>query len=350
MLTQFAGPHHFRINTREIVGKTPLLFVHGNTSSSAWWVPLMARFDAERYCCIAPDLNGFGRTHFRAIDARTGVRDWARDLVDLLDRLWVSRVHVVCSSLGGVVGWELLASYGHRLHSVVQIAPGSPFGFGGTHGAVGTPNFPDFAGSGAGMSNPALVARIREGDRSKRPPLVTSPAWVLQNYVLRNEIELDEAHPLLEGMFALRPGEDGFPGDVHPSPNWPGYAPGDRGIVNSISPKYLQGMAEAAIEANEYIPLLWLRGSEDGIVSDRSNSDPAVLGAAGLIPGFPAEAVVPPQPMLTQTRALLETRTAAAAGSPFEETVLDGLGHCPYLEAPQRVHAEIVRWLNDFRA
>lgn len=350
MLTHFAGPHHFRINTREIVGKTPLLFVHGNTSSSAWWVPLMARFDAERYCCIAPDLNGFGRTHFRAIDARTGVRDWARDLVDLLDRLWVSRVHVVCSSLGGVVGWELLARYGHRLHSMVQVAPGSPFGFGGTHGAEGTPNFPDFAGSGAGMSNPALIARIREGDRSKQHPVVSSPAWVLQNYVLRSRIELNEAHPLLEGMFALRLGEDGFPGDVHPSPNWPGYAPGDSGIVNSISPKHLRGLAEAVLEVPVQIPVLWLRGSEDSIVSDRSNSDPAVLGAAGLIAGFPGEATVPAQPMLTQTRYLLQARTASVSGSPYREIVMEGMGHCPYLEDPWQTFAEISRWLADYRA
>ncbi|AXJ00025.1 Pimeloyl-ACP methyl ester carboxylesterase [Cyclonatronum proteinivorum] len=346
----FSGPHYTVTNSKTLTGKMPVLFVHGNTSTSAWWQPLMQCFDSERYFCIAPDLNGFGRTHFRAIDARTGVRDWARDVVDLLDRLGISKVHVVCSSLGGVVGWELLARHGNRLLGLVQIAPGSPYGFGGTHGSEGRPNFPDFAGSGAGMSNPALIARIRAGDCSKQPPMVTSPAWVLQHYVLRNRIELDEDHPLLDGMFALRPGDDGFPGDVQESPNWPGYAPGDRGIVNSISPKHLAGLAEAVVQAPDVVPLLWLRGSEDGIVSDRSGSDPAVLGAAGLIPGFPGENAVPPQPMLAQTRYVLDARAAASGGAPYQERVLDGLGHCPYLEDPRWVYAEISRWFDDIRA
>ncbi|MCH8486748.1 MAG: alpha/beta hydrolase [Candidatus Cyclonatronum sp.] len=348
MFTTFSGPHYLRTNTTEAAGKTPLLFVHGNTSTGAWWAPLMRCFDPQRYFCVAPDLNGFGQTKFRPIGARTGVRDWARDLTDLLDRLGIARAHVVASSLGGIVGWQLLAAHSARLLSVVQIAPGSPYGFGGTQGAEGTPNFPDFAGSGAGMSNPALIARIRAGDRSKQPPVVTSPAWVLQQYVLRNRMELDEAHPLLDGMFSLRLEDGGFPGDVLPSPNWPGYAPGERGIVNSISPKQLRGLAEAVLQAREPVPLLWLRGAEDAIVSDRSGSDPAVLGALGLIPGFPGEADLPPQPMLLQTRALLDAR--AANGTPYRESVLSGLGHCPYLEEPQRVHAEISGWLADFRA
>ncbi|MCH8486750.1 MAG: alpha/beta hydrolase [Candidatus Cyclonatronum sp.] len=87
MLTRFSGPHHFRINTAEAAGKTPLLFVHGNTSTGAWWAPLMRCFDPQRYFCVAPDLNGFGQTKFRPIGAWRGVRDWARDLTDLLDRL-----------------------------------------------------------------------------------------------------------------------------------------------------------------------------------------------------------------------------------------------------------------------
>ena len=53
----------------------------------------------------------------------------------------------------------------------------------------------------------------------------------------------------------------------------------------------------------------------------------------GLLPGWPGEEAYPPQPMIAQTRALLE-RYAAAGGS-FEEVVIEDAGHVPFLEKPQ---------------
>lgn len=314
---------------------TPVVFLHGNSSSGAFWEPLMQVLEQQQpeVYVLAPDLNGFGKTSFRPIQAATGVADWAADSIALLDALELNRVHLVCSSLGGIVGWRLLADAPERLETLTQIAPGSPFGFGGTHGAEGIPNAPDFAGSGGGMTNPALLSRIAAGDRSQTSPRLTSPAWLLQEYLLRGQVKIGPHHPLLDAFLSVHLSADGFPGRVMPSVHWPGYAPGSTGILNSISPKYLQGLPEAVLKSSHKPPVLWLRGGEDQVVSDVSSSDPAVQGRAGLIPGYPGEEQLPPQPMLRQTRRLLEGYSAA--GGFHREELLAGTGHCPYLEAPE---------------
>ena len=313
-------------------GKT-VVFIHGNTSTSAYWKPLAELFDPDRFHLLIPDLNGFGQSRIRPVDARTGVKDWAADIIRLLDAHQVQKATFVCSSLGGIVGWWLLAHHPSRIEQLIQIAPGSPFGFGGTQGAEGKPNFPDFAASGAGMSSRALVERIKKGDRTQNEPKLTSPSWVLQNHVFRNKVQLHEEHPLLDGMMQLDTSEGGFPGTVESSENWPGYAPGERGIVNAISPKHLTGLRDDVVASGRSgVPVHWLRGSEDSIVSDRSDSDPAVQGMLGLIPEWPGEEIAPPQPMLTQTRIMLEAY--ANNGGSYKEIVLDGLGHCPYVEDP----------------
>jgi pimeloyl-ACP methyl ester carboxylesterase len=318
-----------------LASNTPVVFLHGNSSSGTFWEPLMKVLEQQRpeIHALAPDLNGFGRTEFRPIQAATGVADWAADIIALLDGLELDRVHLVCSSLGGIVGWRLLADFPGRLQTLTQIAPGSPYGFGGTHGAAGIPNAPDFAGSGAGMTNPQLLSRFAAGDRTQASPRLTSPAWLLQEYLLRGRVKIGPHHPLLDAFMSARLSEDGFPGRVMPSVHWPGYAPGETGILNSISPKYLRGLPEAVLESSYKPPVLWLRGDEDQVVSDVSSSDPAVQGRAGLISGYPGEEQVPPQPMLRQTRRLLEDYTAA--GGFHREELLAGTGHCPYVEAPE---------------
>lgn len=313
----------------------PVVFIHGNSSSGAFWEPLMQVLEKQRpdVFALAPDLNGFGQTEFRPIQAATGVTDWVADIMALLDALELDRVHLVCSSLGGIVGWRLLADFSGRLQTLTQIAPGSPYGFGGTHGPEGIPNAPDFAGSGAGMTNPGLLSRIAAGDRTQASPRLTSPAWLLQEYLLRGRVKIGPHHPLLDALLSARLSEDGFPGRVMPSGHWPGYAPGNTGILNSISPKYLLGLPQAVLESSQKPPVLWLRGDEDQVVSDVSSSDPAVQGRAGLIPGYPGAQQVPPQPMLQQTRLLLERYTNS--GGFYREKLLPGTGHCPYIEAPE---------------
>jgi pimeloyl-ACP methyl ester carboxylesterase len=60
--------------------------------------------------------------------------------------------------------------------------------------------------------------------------------------------------------------------------------------------------------------------------------DLAALGAMGAVPGYPGVEECPPQPMLEQTRALLERY--AGEGGAYREVVIDDAGHSPYLEKP----------------
>ncbi len=76
--------------------------------------------------------------------------------------------------------------------------------------------------------------------------------------------------------------------------------------------------------------MLWIRGDADVIVSDASLFDLANLGKLGLVPSWPGEEASPPQPMVGQTRAVLERY--AAAGGTFTEVVYEGCGHSPHVE------------------
>jgi hypothetical protein len=69
------------------------------------------------------------------------------------------------------------------------------------------------------------------------------------------------------------------------------------------------------------------------VVSDSAASDPGFLGRMGMIPGWPGEEVFPPQPMLGQTRAVLEKY--AASGGSYQEVVIEDAGHLPFIEKPE---------------
>lgn len=87
-------------------------------------------------------------------------------------------------------------------------------------------------------------------------------------------------------------------------------------------------------------PVLWIRGDQDQIVSDTSMFDLAMLGKLGVVPGYPGEDVCPPQPMVSQLRAVL-----AAGGGQVTETVYEQCGHSPHLEQPERFASDVRAFL-----
>ncbi|RMD73322.1 MAG: alpha/beta hydrolase, partial [Chloroflexi bacterium] len=58
--------------------------------------------------------------------------------------------------------------------------------------------------------------------------------------------------------------------------------------------------------------------------------DVGTLGQLGVLPDWPGAEAHPPQPMIGQTRAVLERY--AAAGGRFREVVFADCGHTPYIE------------------
>ena len=142
-------------------------------------------------------------------------------------------------------------------------------------------------------------------------------------------------------------GPDKYPGDFVASANWPGVGPGVWGPINAVSPKYVGDSVKRFIAAQPKPPILWVRGSDDQIVSDTSFFDLGYLGKLGFVPGWPGDDVFPPQPMVGQTRAVLEQY--AAAGGAYWEKVIADTGHAPYIEKPEEFMALLIEHLRACR-
>lgn len=312
----------------------PMLLVHGNTSSSVFWAPLMQLL-ARDFRVIAPDLSGFGKSDARPLNAATAVRQWSDDIMSLADHLMLSNVTVVTHSMGGIIGWDLLTRHADRLDWLIQIAPGSPFGFGGTRDEDGTPCFADYAGSGAGLANRELLKALKAGCRDLSFG-AASPRQLLREVILKPGTESPWEDLLVEAMLQTRLGRDYWPGDTTPSVHWPGFAPGKTGVLNALSPVYLQHLHPAEPGHPQNKPKVsWIYGTDDMLVSDRSRADIAFYGQAGQLPGWPGEHVFPTQPMIAQIRAYLQRYKTA--GGCFSEHCMEGAGHSPHIEQPDEV-------------
>jgi pimeloyl-ACP methyl ester carboxylesterase len=141
----------------------------------------------------------------------------------------------------------------------------------------------------------------------------------------------------VESMLSTRIGDDHYPGTSRAVDSWPGLAPGDRGVLNTMAPTHFRIGGLPAVDPKP--PVLWLRGTDDVIVSDHSLYDLAYLGSIGAIPGWPGDQALPPQPMLAQTRAVLDEY--AAAGGQYREVAFEDSGHGPHLDQADRFLAEL---------
>ncbi|MEV4558715.1 alpha/beta hydrolase [Kitasatospora sp. NPDC049285] len=326
------------VSHAEIEGRTgePVVLVHGNVSSSAFWHPTMAELPA-RYRPLAPDLRGFGGTEPLPVDATQGLRDHSEDLLSFVRALELGPVHLVGWSMGGGVVLQLLRDHPALVRSVTLVNPVSPYGFGGTHGVDGRLNSPDGAGSGAGGAATEFVRLLRAGESGAESPF--APRSVLDSAYVSEP--LAEPDRYVAAMLTTRVGDDHYPGDIRPSDAWPGFAPGGRGVLNSMAPTHFRIDDLELVEPKP--PVLWVRGSADVIVSDTSLFDLAHLGALGVVPGWPGADVCPAQPMVAQTRAALDRY--AAAGGTVREVVVEGAGHSVHLERPKEFLAALVETL-----
>jgi pimeloyl-ACP methyl ester carboxylesterase len=322
---------------------TTAVFLHGNASAARFWEETMLGLPTD-IRALAPDLRGYGRTEAKPIDATRGLRDFSDDLHAFLQEtgnLAGGKPHLVGWSAGAAIAMQYAIDHAANIGTLTLIAPMSPFGFGGTKDEAGTPCAPDFAGSGGGTAAAEFVARIRAGDTSEDSDF--SPRKVMNQYYFKPPFRVPRAR---EDVFvaeilssSTEPGC--YPGDMVTSPSWPGIAPGKLGMNNAISPAYCNLSAFAKIDPKP--PVLWIRGADDQIVSDTSLFDLGYLGKLGAVPGWPGDDVYPPQPMIRQTRAVLEAYQAA--GGSYREIVLPDVGHAPHIEAPEKFRAELIEFM-----
>jgi pimeloyl-ACP methyl ester carboxylesterase len=320
---------------------TPVLFIHGNASSATFWEEIMLSLP-EGFRGLAPDLRGYGDTEDQLVDATRGVGDWVDDLLGLLDALNVERTHVVGHSMGGAILFGLLPAASDRLLSITLVNPGSPFGFGGSKGVDGQPCYDDFAGSGGGVVNPEFPKLMAAQDRSTDNPQA-SPRVVMNSFYWKPPFKPAREEDLLSSLMSEKVGEQKYPGDYVSSGNWPNVAPGKFGPINALSPKYVGDTVERFLASLHKPHVLWIRGDSDMIVSDNSFFDFGTLGKLGYVPGWPGEDVYPPQPMVSQTRHILD-RYSANGGS-HEEVVITDAGHTPYIEKPEEFMAAFTKVL-----
>ncbi|WP_431795075.1 alpha/beta fold hydrolase [Microbacterium enclense] len=301
-----------------------VVFVHGNVSSSLFWQEIMQDLPSDLRV-LAVDLRGFGGTEHSPIDATRGVRDFSDDLHATLEVLGIPTAHLVGWSMGGGVVMQYALE--HPVLSLTLQAPVSPYGFGGTR-RDGSRLTDDDAGAGAGGANPDFVQRLIDHDTTDEAP--TSPRSVFRSGYVAPGYTSEHEDVWVESMLTTSTAGGNYPGDAVTSPNWPGFAAGTTGVLNTMAPKYFD--VSGIVGLPEKPPILWIHGTADAIVSDASFYDLNHLGALGIVPGWPGEDVAPAQPMVSQTRDVLDAY--AAAGGEVTEIAVDAAGHAPHLERP----------------
>ncbi|WP_328943816.1 alpha/beta hydrolase [Streptomyces sp. NBC_00250] len=95
-----------------------LLLVHGHPFDHTMWQPQIDRFSAT-HRVIAPDLRGYGRTPLGARQDKTGLGDFAEDLIDLLDALRIDDCVLAGLSMGGQIAMELYRRHPERIRGLV---------------------------------------------------------------------------------------------------------------------------------------------------------------------------------------------------------------------------------------
>ena len=318
----------------------PVIFVHGNASSSRFFEETLAALPPG-YRGLAPDLRGYGDSETKPLDATRGLGDFSDDLHDLVEALGLEAFHLVGWSVGGSVAIQYTMDHPSGVASLVLVDAMSPYGFGGTKDSGGTPCWPDYAGSGGGTANPEFVGRLEAKDRTEGDP--NSPRNVMNNFYFKPPFRAAREEELLSSVLSTKTGEENYPGDMTLSENWPGIAPGEKGMNNAISPKYCNLEDFALVQPGP--PVLWVRGEDDAIVSDTSLLDFGYLGQLDAVPGWPGEEIFPPQPMVSQIRAVLDAYEAR--GGRYREEVFQNCGHTPHVEKPEEFRRLLFGFLDE---
>jgi pimeloyl-ACP methyl ester carboxylesterase len=104
----------------EVIGRgDPLLLVPGLGVTRNVWDPIVPEL-AAHLSLILVDNRGAGRSESRR--QPESLRDYAADLIELMDHLQLDRAHVLGVSLGGVIARRLAADHPSRVDRLVLVS------------------------------------------------------------------------------------------------------------------------------------------------------------------------------------------------------------------------------------
>lgn len=104
-----------RMHWEEMGSGRPILFLHGNPTSSFLWRSVLPEVQ-EVGRCVAPDLIGFGRSGKPDIGYRFA--DHARYLEAWIDAVGLNDIVIVGHDWGGALGFDWAARHPHRVRGV----------------------------------------------------------------------------------------------------------------------------------------------------------------------------------------------------------------------------------------
>lgn len=117
MLEEMIELDHIGLNVRHALDhKAAVVFLHFSGGNLNMWEGIIPQFESE-YSIIAPDLRGHGKSD--KPDTGYHIDDMANDVYLLLQRLNVTKCHIVGSSMGAEVGLSLAASHPELVLSLI---------------------------------------------------------------------------------------------------------------------------------------------------------------------------------------------------------------------------------------
>ncbi|MGD0556180.1 MAG: alpha/beta hydrolase [Streptosporangiaceae bacterium] len=96
-----------------------VLLIHGHPFDRTLWSPQLTAL-RDDFRVLAPDLRGFGQSP--VTPHRVTMREYASDLIGLLDDLGIAQAAVVGLSMGGLVAMELATSWPERCWALGLVA------------------------------------------------------------------------------------------------------------------------------------------------------------------------------------------------------------------------------------
>ncbi|MBK7356575.1 alpha/beta hydrolase [Propionivibrio sp.] len=103
---------------------TPILLLHGWTSSHASWAPLIKPL-MGRCCLLRPDARAHGG-HPLTQPGKPDVQRLARDVINLLDHLGIEKIAAVGHSMGALTLWQCIRDFGTQRFSHLAFIDQSP--------------------------------------------------------------------------------------------------------------------------------------------------------------------------------------------------------------------------------